>query len=45
MSEERDLYRENIDAFSRAKPEPSLDTLTPVEKLLAIEELKQVALR
>jgi hypothetical protein len=45
MSEERDLYQENIDAFSRAKPDASLDTLSPVERLLAIEELKQVALR
>jgi hypothetical protein len=45
MSHERDLYQENIDAFSRAKPEPSLDGIAPLEKLLAIEELKQVALR
>jgi hypothetical protein len=46
MSEEkRDLWRENLDAFSRAKPEPSLATMAQVERLLAIEELRQVALK
>ena len=42
---EPDLYQENIDVFSRAKPEPSLATMTPVDRLLAIEELRMVALR
>jgi hypothetical protein len=40
-----DLYQENIDAFTRAKPEPSLANMTPVDRLLAIEELRMVALR